>query len=541
MHSEPPPPAAAATDPAGPDPGRDPGHGLGHERRLHPLSWLFVLLEQLKGLALPLLVLLLFGRSRDSDALIWGLLAVAAVTLFSLLQYFSFRFRINAGELELRSGLLQRNVRHVPLARIQSVTLHRNLLHRLAQVAEVRLESAVGGSAPEALMRVLSMSDALALERLVEQHRSQALGAAAAVPACNGVGNGSGNGSGNGAGSAATAAGTPPTLLLRLPLSELVKLGLSSNRGLILAAAALGALAQLGGEALLQRLLQWPRQSLQWLLGQGLHISGWLLLGLFALLAALLASRLLGVALTLLRDFDFTLEQAGPRLSVERGLLTRVRASAPLRRIQRWTLQDTPLLRLFGRRSLKVDTAASRRGNEEQSLSQLIPIASPQQIDALLGQWLPHWPQALHFHPIHPRAWRRVCLPPCLLTLAAAALLGRMLGPAGLWPLALIPLWILIARRQAAACGYALSGSFLFWRSGWLNRRISFAPLAKLQGLTLRQSPFDRRHRMARLHADTAGAHLFGHRLHLIHLPEAEARALYRRLSIHLAQSPWQW
>jgi putative membrane protein len=58
-----------------------------------------------------------------------------------------------------------------------------------------------------------------------------------------------------------------------------------------------------------------------------------------------------------------------------------------------------------------------------------------------------------------------------------------------------------------------------------------------LQALQLRQSPFDRRHGMARLIADTAGASPTGHRLELPYLPEATARALYARLSQEIVGS----
>lgn len=500
--------------------------GAGAERRLHPLSWLFVLLLQIRGFALPLIALVVFGRNDDSWQW-WGLVAVAVLTLGAVVRYFTYRFRIDADELVIRSGLFQRNERHVPLARIQSVALHRNLLHRLAGVAEVRLESAVGGSEPEAQMRVLSMADAAALERLVEHHRGAAQ-VASALPA--GIG--------------AVPAPQPVAesrILLQLPPVELIKLGLSSNRGTVLLAAGAGALAQFGSERVWERFGAWPGEVIDWFTMQGLHLAAWAALALVALFVATVLGRGLAIVLALLRDFGFTLEQAGPRLSVERGLLTRVRASAPLRRIQHWTLRQGLVLRLFGRSSLKVETAALRVGNEEQTVSDLVPIAPPETLDALLRGWLPDWPGEFAFRPLHPRAWRRLSLPPCVMTLAACGGLTGFFGAAGLLPLALIPFWIWLARKQAVVAGYAVTDSYVVWRSGWLDRRISFARIEKLQGLRWVQSPFDRRHGMAGVRADTAGAHPMGHRLHLLHLPEAEARALFRRLSTRLARTPWQW
>lgn len=502
--------------------------GAGAERRLHPLSWLFVLLAQLRSFALPLVALLVFGDRGESWQW-WGLVAVGVLTLGAAARYFTYRFRIDSDELVIRSGLLERNVRHVPLARIQSVALHRSLLHRLAGVAEVRLESAVGGEEPEARMQVLSMADADALERLVEYHR----GAAQAVPAAV---------RGERAEAAASNGDETGTRrLLHLSLLDLVKLGLSSGRGTVLLAAGVGALEQFGDEQVWKRVAYWPNELMDWFLARDNYLLGWMLLIPALLLLATAVSRILAIALALLRDFDFTLEQAGPRLSVERGLLTRMRASAPLRRIQHWTLRQNLVLRLFGRSSLRVETAATRAGNEPQTLSDLVPIAPAGVLDALLRGWLPDWPGVFDFRPLHPRAWRRMALVPCLLTLAASASLTAASGAIGLVLLVSIPFWIWRARRKAACAGYAVTDRFVVWRSGWLDKRLSFAQIDKLQGLRWVQSPFDRRHGMAGVRIDTAGAHPLGHRLHLVCLPEAEARALFARLSIRLAKSPWQW
>jgi putative membrane protein len=75
----------------------------------------------------------------------------------------------------VRSGVFQRSLRHIPFARIQNVSLHQNLLHRLFRVAEVRLESA-GSAKPEAQMRVLRLADAHALEEQVRGRAAAPVG-----------------------------------------------------------------------------------------------------------------------------------------------------------------------------------------------------------------------------------------------------------------------------------------------------------------------------------------------------------------------------
>ena len=140
------------------------------ERRLHPMSWLFVLLAQLRQFILPLLALLLFGQGDRNE--LWPLVGVGVLALFSLWQYFTYRYDVVDDALVVRSGLLERSVRVIPFARIHNVALQQSMLHRVFGVAEVRLESA-GGKKPEAQMQVLRLSDALALESLV-RHRTGA-------------------------------------------------------------------------------------------------------------------------------------------------------------------------------------------------------------------------------------------------------------------------------------------------------------------------------------------------------------------------------
>ena len=228
-----------------PPPGAPPAIDAGAERRLHPWSWLFVLVQQLKQFIVPLAVLLFLGRG-DRHAL-WPLAGVAALALLSAWQYFTYRYSVGDDRLVVRSGLLERSLRQIPFARIHNVALNQTLLHRLFGVAEVRLESA-GGQKPEAEMRVLRLQDALALERLIRRR-----GHVSADPS----------------GTAAEAA--DGELLLALPTSEVVRLGLISNRGMVVVGGAFALAWQVFPERSLQRFMQ---QLGEQALGYASHLDG---------------------------------------------------------------------------------------------------------------------------------------------------------------------------------------------------------------------------------------------------------------------------
>ncbi len=491
----------------------------GAEHRLHPLSWLFVLMAQLKQFIFPLIVLLLFGRGDRYQ--LWSLVAVAVLVITSLAEYLTYRYQLKSDGLIVRSGWLHRSVREIPFARIHNVSLHQNLLHRMVGVAEVRLEAA-GGVKPEAQMRVLKMDQALALEALARS-----------------------------GGSAFTAdneahASEEAAPLLTLSIGELVRLGLISNRGLVLVAAAFGALAQTGDDIFGVLKDRWGKVAFGWVsdwVGHHVHDS-LMVMGLTItsmVIVALLLVRLLSVLLAIVQYHGFTLREEDDRIRVERGLLARSRSSAKRRRIQAWSLRESLLHRLLKRRSLRVDTAVSQQGKQQHALKELAPIATPQRCEELILHFLPDagWGE-LDWQPVHSRAWIRIALPSLLVLLIASGLLCWHFGWVGTSALLAAPVLMWRARRMAACSGHACNGRLVAWRRGWLDKRWNFAEIGKLQALRLTQSPIDRRLGMANLLLDTAGAPAFGSPLHLRYLPLAQAHALSARLAVQLARTRLQ-
>ena len=487
------------------------------ERRLHPWSWLFVLLQQLRQFIVPLVALLVFGGSSDRGGM-WmtfgPLLAVGVLVLLSLLQYFTYRYRVGRDGLTIREGWLHRSLREIPFSRIHNVVLHQSLLHRMFGVAEVRLESA-GGQKPEAQMRVLDMEQALALENLV-RHRGQTPEAAPEL------------------------AQAQADELFSLPTAEVIRLGLVSNRGMIVMAAAVGLASQLVPDRLIANMVeQSGRQAYGY--ASGLHL-GWLsgaAAGVTLLLIALLLLRGLSVLLALVKYHGFRLSEEERRLTVQRGLFSKLRTSVTRRRIQAWTLQESFLHRVLKRRSLGIDTAVSQQAQgDDRALKELAPIATPQQCEALIQHLLPHahWPRE-SWIGLPVRAWWRLFLPTALFMPLLAGVLLLYSGEAwALLPLLWLPWAAYSARQQARRHGYSVDDQLVAVRGGWWSRYWRFAELDKLQALRLARSPLDRRLGTASLHLDTAGANGLLPPLQIRFLPLADAELLYRQLAAALAR-----
>ena len=508
-----------------PDPDTAAASATGEsEHRLHPMSWLFVMLQHMRTFIVPLLAFLIFGRT-DRNELV-SMVAICLIAAASVWRYLTYHYRIRADSILIKSGILHRTLRQIPFSRIHNVALHQTLLHRIFGVAEVRLESA-GGHKPEAEMRVLKLSDANALEALIRRRGAVASADAEVQPVAT---------------QASLSQLQPGSdgVLLTLPTSEVLRLGVISNRGMLVLGAALVAVSQLHvqlPDAMAQR---WS-QALNHFFGhfgisQVAAVLIVLMFGFFVLL------RLLSVSLALLQYTGFRLEQQGRRLTVTRGLLTRLRTSAARRRMQAFQLQETVLHRMFSRRSLKVDTAVSGSHHDDRTFRELAPVASPEVCDALVRHLLPGgtWPPS-HWRPLHAYAWLRLSLPGALLSLALAAVLYWRYGAWGLLGLVWLLPAVFVAWQHARRAGYAVDDTLVAIRSGWWSRRWRFAELDKLQVLLLHRSPLDRMLGMASLSFDTAGADPTKSSLRLRFLPVEEARELLVRLGREVARRPLRW
>lgn len=490
----------------------DTGADAGAERRLHPLSWLFVLLQQLKQFIVPLVAAFFFGGNRNE---LWPLIGVGVLALYSIWEYFTYRYRTTADSLVIRSGVLHRSLREIPYARIHNVALHQSLLHRLFGVAEVRLESA-GGEKPEAQMRVLRLDDAMALEALIRRRAA--------------------------AGTSPAESTVRPEVLLQLPPREVLRLGLISNRGMVVLAGAFAAATQFNSRLVGNLFERWGQALFGYASAHQFMQLQYVLAIASLLLACLVLVRLLSIVLALFQYHGFRLEESDRRLTVERGLLTRLRTSTPRRRIQAWTLREGLLHRLFKRRSLHVDTAASGQQKEQRAFHDIAPIATPERCDALVTHIVPrlHWPPA-GWRGLHVSARWRLALGGVVFSSLLAGVLCWRLGPWGLLGLCWLPWSLYAARQHARRIGYAVDDALVAVREGWWSRHWRFAEIDKLQALRLSRSPLDRRCGTASLWFDTAGAGRATAPLRIRYLPEPDAQALLARLGAALDARPLRW
>lgn len=505
------------TPPRGERQDGDSGHGKDAFGRLHATSILFDVASHFRTLVVPTFIAVFSAAKGNTGWLILGLVLIVPTVISSIVRYFTLRFRIRDGELVVTEGILTRRVRTVPVERIQNVNLVQNLLHRVAGVAEVRVETA-SGTEPEATLRVVSMAQVHALRDAIFESRTS-------TPVQHGDDSAEGD--------ETVRDETEDSELLRIPTAWLCRAGLASNRGMVLIGVVIWVFTQFDLN---------ERFRLDEVIGSVESNAGGYFVSLFVIggiLFVLVLLRLLSMAWYVLRFHDYRLTRAGDDLRIACGLFTKVSASVPRRRIQFISIHQNFWMKLMGISSIRIETAGGAGTGTEDAASSVssrwfIPVVTDDKVAGLVNQLREGlaWGQGeLDWRPLSPRTTKRLT--------RIAAMQCALMGLAGLWILrpwlllfalvASIPM-ILYAFKKSRAMRYARTDYGVVYRSGLFTKKISLTFFDRIQALRIEQSPFDRRWRMAKLSVDTAASGPAEHTIRIPYLAEECAEREYREI-----------
>ena len=526
----------------------DPG-----AQRLHPLSPLFAAAKSVRAFVVPAVVVLFASSStldpfwtsfglpewaRGLAVVGWGLFLTVVVAISAVIPYLIFRYTLADDEIVIRDGIFTRTERHIPYSRIQNIDLVQNPLHRAFDVALVRVETASGGK-PEAVLRVLSLA-------AIDQMRARAFAERSEIAAAP-----------TEATSDEEATAGPSShipLISPLSTSELVKLGIVSNNGMVVCGAAAGLFYQQQWD------FDWEDQAkeylgtgVEWLdTAAGSPVFGVVAAGIAIVVVGLLLLRLFSIGWYVFKLHGFTLSRIGNDLRAEYGLLTKISRTVPTGRIQALVSTESPLHRVFRRQSVKLQTIGGGmttemdlggQGGGKSESQWLAPMVEPERVPELLRKVddsidLP----GVVWEPIAHRAWKRVFRRWAVVALIAAVPPTLLASP---WASAVIVPFFLgayfHARLYVKHSAYSLAPWGLLWKSGWFNRTLKLVHYDKIQTVAQRESPFDRRNRMAAVLIDTAGGEMTGHTIAIPYLERAVAEEIAKRLYLESSHRAFHW
>lgn len=445
------------------------------DRRFHPLTIVFALGGELRNFLLPA-ILATVTASRGNEAERFFLVFLVPGAILAVARYFFSTYRYDETELVVRTGAIFKNERHIPYARIQSVDAVQNVLHRWWRVVDVKVQTGTTGEA-EATLSVLPFEALDEMRRRVFEGRTVAAAPVSDIAP---------------AASVETPAPEAQTLL-RLSGRDRLLAGLLDNRGWVVIGAAWGIAMESG---LLNRFedfdaASWPAYAS-------------ILVGLFVI------APVLSMCWALIRLHGFHLTLRGGDLRTEFGALTRVTATVPLRRVQAVEIHQGLGHIWTGRASVKVETAGGGAGGRASAEREWVaPIIQASSLPSFVATVLPDADlNSLTWMKVDRRAYHRRRV----VALVTAVVIGAMLAPwlSTRWMLTvtavLAVLGLINGHLYVAGLAWARTERVIAFKRGWIRRVVIVAPLAKVQAVELSESPFDRRHQMASLSVDTAGA-----------------------------------
>ncbi len=472
--------------------------------RLHPMSPLFVFLAAIWNLIPALLPVILAGRFSRDDS--WQAIAtvVAAVTVSAYAVFYTrtFRFWLQADEMIVTEGFFDRTLRHIPFQRISNIAFKQNVLHRMFNVVELNLESG-SGIKPEAKLTVLTMARAHQLQETLRTYRNSQRDQAVVA-----LSNGDVVASEQESSTAAPLADRDQEQLVHhVPATDLLRLGLISNKGMLVIGAAWVFVSQsnLFPRHFFKHVGQWFKANVG--LDHGLWF--WLAFATSFWLVFMITVRIASIALAFSKFHDFRLFRAGATWRVEHGLLTRSGGSTETNKLVALCVRDGWLYRWFNRQTLQaIVPGAIAMGQQSQTggMTRLTPVADPSTVGTLASQALTYPLASLHWQPLHPRAWRRVVKWPilgwCIVFVFAAI---KLQSVSALMVLALCIAWtVWEAKKNCAASGFALTDELLAIKTGWFSQSTMFIPRRSIESVRVSDSAFDRRAQMAHVSVDLA-------------------------------------
>ncbi|HKY05559.1 MAG TPA: PH domain-containing protein, partial [Blastocatellia bacterium] len=442
-------------------------------------------------------------------------------------------------DLVTEQGILGRTERHIPLDRVQEISIEQGVLHRIFGVVDAKIETA-GGQGAEATLSVLSRAEAERLRQAVLARAAALKDPLVKKDALT-----------KEAASEAELTPGPVTqperrVIRRLSIGDLVVAGATSNHllsALVLVGTLWAFVDDILPESIYKRAADAVADATGRLLEQDAATAVLVTLVLVVLILAVsvLFSLIGSVALF----YGFTFSTTGEDLHRSYGLLTQRSSSLPRHRIQVLEIEQKLLRRLFGLATLRADTVGGHSDESEErnrGRDVLIPVVKRDEVEGLLPVFFPDLePAPEAWQRVSPLAVRRgtfqggvVCL---LITVATLYYQGSAWG---LWPLALLPFiyWANLVRYRNL--GYWLGDRYFRTRRGWLGRSIHIVPIRKSQVVEIHQSIFDKRLGLASLIVDTAGQAFTGGGPQITNLPVDEAYQVARTLARRAAATEYK-
>lgn len=469
-------------------------------RKLHPVTLLQRFLISLPGFAA---VLFATWRSPDSGSWITlGVTIIYAVVALPLiyLRYQRFSYWITSSELVIRSGVMTRQHRNIPLEKIQNVEIVQRLIPRLTSTARVQVVTA-GSSSAEGVLEFVSLEEAERIRSIVRDYSRAAerLSRVRRAPGARGSVSVAAEKSITETRADEAAPGTEGRrLLLELGIGRVLLSG--AYRFSLLYIAIIFSLIQFFQPD--------PEVLAEWLLRERYDPvieaarASPLIAVTIAVIAATLLSWFSGILVNLNKYFRFKLWSEPGKVSRRSGLVTLSEGSVPTRKIQAVIATTNPVMKARDWWTISVQTMGLDVRNEGYTV--VAPFVHWAEFESIRPRLIEADLDG-EFRPVSRRRFGRLTTR-YVLAVGALSVALRLFW--GFWwiVLPLIPILALVAWGQWRAHRFAVARDALIVRRGLVRKKLWILPFRKMQVFYTTQSIFQRRRDLRSVYVDTAGA-----------------------------------
>ncbi len=464
------------------------------EKRLHPLTILYRAVVNAPGALIPIYFVYTQGSIEDWLYIFIGVFIGVFLLPGILLNYVYFTYYITPDEVVIRSGVLSRKQRNIPIARIQNIESNQNFLQRLLGIVKIRIETA-GGSDIEGLLEFVSKEDAERIEFIIDSYKARLEDASQGSQDSNIEASLPGSITNS---ETASISNKQDNTIFAMSLWDVALYGMLRLRPTVLILFAwLYSMSQQFGFYNFDDL---PTNDIEGYI-ESIDITTLIIYLLAGMILVLVASWLIDIALTINKYYGFKLSKENGKLHTEFGLLGKRKGTIPLKKLQMTVIFTNAIRRKLGFYGLKLETAGFA-GKQAKASEVAVPFTKFERL-LNIARDISKIEYPDEFINVSRKTIRR----------AMVRYLAVFIIPlAGLYfvtswfmlLLLLIPLIYYAAVLRYQFRGYFITGDTIIIKQGFWFQKISIIPIEKIQTLNIRETFLQRRLGLATLIVDTA-------------------------------------
>lgn len=415
--------------------------------KLHPIAYLGSVVNALKNLWIPIIIVLFNSREAIFSGnislkyfLISGGVLLLAVILFGgydFLNKYRTRFWIEDGKFIYKDGVISNREKELDISRIQSIDFNEPIFHRI--FGAVKLDIITPGEGIK--IDTIKKSQAQSIQSILYNEMSQLnetveIGASSKWPKEKV--------------SESTSADQFDTLY-KMKGKSLILMSMTSGALGAFLAIVFGFINLIGANFLIERYFE---------VFEGLVRNVFMAIGI-AVLIFIIVGYIIGILILSIKYFNYTLKTKSDDLVVEYGLLEKKHKSVNINRVQNIIIKDSIIRRMIGYYSLSVTITSDSLDSEEiDGKVELLPFIKKKRLYEIIDEIFPNYHVEVPEKVVPLRGYRRyfqIIL--SLLIIAAGVIQYFWFDYAWIIGLVLAAVFIISGVYNARNTGYSIHGN----------------------------------------------------------------------------------